>query len=76
MIELLVGFGFKGDDRFHFTFEVILRAPGTNMIKVFSGEDTLSRLLENEIALILINVQMPGMDGYETAVLIRGNSDN
>lgn len=40
-----------------------------------SGEKALSALIENAVALILLDVQMPDMDGFETAALIRGNED-
>jgi two-component system cell cycle response regulator len=40
-----------------------------------SGEEALASLLEHEVALILLDVQMPEMDGFETAALIRSNED-
>src|SRR5947208_304754 len=37
-----------------------------------SGEEALRHLLKGEFAVILLDVYMPGMDGYETAQIIRG----
>lgn len=51
--------------------ELILDSPGYNLIKAGSGEEALKRLLENEFALILLDVRMPGMDGFETARFIK-----
>ena len=41
------------------------------IIKARSGEEALRVLLKEEVAVILLDVRMPGMDGYETARLIR-----
>ena len=52
--------------------ESILRAPDRNLIRAHSGEDALRYLLDNEAAVILLDVFMPGIDGLQTAELIRG----
>ena len=51
--------------------EGILKHSGCALIKANSGEEALRCLLDNEFAVILMDVQMPGMDGFETAALIR-----
>jgi signal transduction histidine kinase/DNA-binding response OmpR family regulator len=51
--------------------EAILEALGPQLVKARSGAEALKRLLEDDFALILLDVQMPGMDGLETAALIR-----
>jgi two-component system, cell cycle response regulator len=45
------------------------------IIRATSGEEALASLLEHAVALILLDVQMPDMDGFETAALIRNNED-
>jgi len=45
------------------------------IIRATSGEEALSTLLEHAVALILLDVQMPDLDGFETAALIRSNED-
>jgi len=52
--------------------ESILRAPDRNLIRASSGEDALRYLLDNEAAVVLLDVYMPGIDGLQTAELIRG----
>ena len=51
--------------------EAILNELGENVVKAASGAEALRRLLTQEFALIILDVQMPDMDGYETAHLIR-----
>jgi CheY-like chemotaxis protein/HPt (histidine-containing phosphotransfer) domain-containing protein len=58
--------------------ENLLEDEDCQLITAVSGEEALSYVLENDFAVILMDVQMPGMDGFETAELIRGveNSKN
>lgn len=52
--------------------ESILHAPDRNLVSASSGDGALRYLLTNEVAVILMDVYMPGLDGLETAELIRG----
>jgi CheY-like chemotaxis protein len=51
--------------------EAILQGLGHDLVKAHSGEEALKRLLTEDFALILLDVQMPGMDGFETATHIK-----
>src|SRR5262249_20375581 len=51
--------------------ESVLDDLGQNLVPVTSGREALKRLLDDEFAVILLDVQMPEMDGFETATLIR-----
>jgi PAS domain S-box-containing protein len=51
--------------------QAVLQDLGQNIVTAQSGEEALLRLLENDFAMILLDVSMPGMDGFETAALIR-----
>jgi PAS domain S-box-containing protein len=51
--------------------EAILEPLGQHLVRAQSGEDALRRLLDREFAVILLDVQMPGMNGFETARLIK-----
>jgi CheY-like chemotaxis protein/anti-sigma regulatory factor (Ser/Thr protein kinase) len=55
--------------------EKILARPGLDVVKATSGNEALGLLLVHDFALILLDVMMPEMDGFETAELIRGNSE-
>jgi len=49
----------------------ILSEPGQNLVTAASGRDALRQLLRQEFAVILLDVNMPVMDGFETAALVR-----
>jgi CheY-like chemotaxis protein len=51
--------------------EAILAGLGHELIRAGSGAEALKCLLTTDVALILLDVQMPGMDGYETAAQIK-----
>ena len=52
------------------SYESILEPLGQNLVCARSGSEALERLMGNEFALILLDVSMPGMDGFETAAMI------
>lgn len=52
--------------------EAVLADLGHRLVRAGSGREALRRLLEADFALILLDIQMPEMDGFETAQLIRG----
>jgi len=51
--------------------EALLQGPERNIVKTRSGREALRQLLKADFALILLDVQMPDMDGFQTAELIR-----
>jgi serine phosphatase RsbU (regulator of sigma subunit) len=51
--------------------EAVLGDLRQNLVKARSGADALRYLMDHDVAVILMDVQMPGMDGFETAELIR-----
>ncbi|TGE33768.1 diguanylate cyclase [Desulfosporosinus sp. Sb-LF] len=53
--------------------EGILEELECNIIRAMSGNEALGLTLEHEFALVLLDVQMPEMDGFETAELMRGS---
>jgi len=52
------------------SYETILGQLGQNLITARSGVEALARLMKDEFALVLLDVSMPGMDGFETAAMI------
>lgn len=52
------------------TYRAILEPLGEQLIEARSGVEALQRLMDDDFALILLDVNMPGMDGFETASLI------
>jgi signal transduction histidine kinase len=52
------------------SYETILSSLGQNLIHARSGLEALERLMKDEFAVVLLDVSMPGMDGFETATLI------
>src|SRR3954462_8221048 len=53
------------------SYEVILAELGENLIKATSASEALSLLLKNDIAVVLMDVSMPELDGFELADIIR-----
>jgi len=52
------------------SYDAILSALGHNLVQARSGTEALARLMEGDYAAILLDINMPGMDGFETAALI------
>ena len=52
------------------SYEVILGELGENLIKATSGTEALEQLLKNDIAIVLMDVSMPELDGFELAEMI------
>jgi len=55
------------------SLEALLRRGDLVLLKARSGDQALELLLKHDVALALIDVQMPGLDGFELAELMRGN---
>src|SRR5438045_1856085 len=55
----------------HVVFRSILDELEQNLVSVSSGEQALRQVLQREFAVILLDVNMPDLDGLETAALIR-----
>lgn len=53
------------------TYEAILEGVGVECVRAHSGREALERLLQQQFAVIILDVSMPEMDGFETAALIR-----
>lgn len=55
------------------SLEVLLADMGLDLVKALSGNEALLQMLHADFALVLLDVQMPEMDGFETAELMRQN---
>jgi signal transduction histidine kinase len=55
------------------SLEALLRRDGLVLLKARSGDEALELLLQTDVALALVDVQMPGLNGFELAELMRGN---
>jgi signal transduction histidine kinase len=55
------------------SYEAILGELGENLIKAHSGMEALEHLLKIDVAVVLMDVSMPGMDGFETAQMIHNH---
>src|ERR1700756_1033040 len=53
------------------SYEVMLSELGENLIKTTSGREALEQLLRNDVAVVLMDVSMPELDGFELAEMIR-----
>src|ERR1700739_455607 len=53
------------------SYEVILRDIGEKLIKASAGREALEHLLKSEIAVVLMDVCMPELDGFQLAAMIR-----
>jgi signal transduction histidine kinase len=53
------------------SYEVILKELNENLLQAHSGREALDQLLRNEIAVVLMDVSMPELDGFELADMIR-----
>ncbi|EGR1890107.1 diguanylate cyclase [Vibrio vulnificus] len=55
------------------TLEGLLECFDVNLVRATSGEEALAHTLDHDFALVLLDVQMPNMNGFEVAELMRGN---
>lgn len=53
------------------SYEVILKDLGENLLKAHSGREALELILKNDVAVVLLDVVMPDLDGFELAAMIR-----
>ena len=56
------------------TYEAILSDLGENLVKATSAKEALEKLLKTDVAVVLMDVSMPEMDGYATMQVIRQNT--
>jgi signal transduction histidine kinase len=55
------------------SLEALLRRDGLVLLKAHSGDEALELLLQHDVALALVDVRMPGLNGFDLAELMRGN---
>src|SRR5580700_4968413 len=53
------------------SYDAILNELGENLIQARSGKEALDHLLKNDVAVVLLDVSMPELDGFELADMIR-----
>lgn len=56
----------------HLVMESVLDDEQLHIVKAYSGEEALALCVKHDFAVVFMDVQMPGMDGFETATLLRG----
>src|ERR1044071_8977906 len=61
------------DEKTLTAMEALLSGPGRRIVTAASGQEALRHLLRQDFALILLDVRLPALDGFETAALIRQN---
>ena len=55
------------------TYEAILASLGQNLVRAASGREALELLMKGEFAVVLMDVSMPDIDGFEVARMIHGH---
>jgi CheY-like chemotaxis protein len=60
----------------HLALEALLTAPDRDLVHAHSGAEALRHLLDRRFAAVVLDVQMPDMDGLETATLIRAREQS
>src|SRR5512136_3083979 len=65
------------DDRAEnlYALEKLLKALDVEVVQALSGAEALNLTLEHDFCLAIVDIQMPGMDGYELVELLRSNED-
>src|SRR6202051_2278916 len=53
------------------SYEAILHGLGENLLRATSGREALEHLLKSEVAVVLVDVCMPDLDGFQLAAMIR-----